>query len=213
MVTDAVSLAKLSPMRRRHPLAAALGATTSTFLSVVAIAAAACQLFQMAHADSAVGVCAKDAANDLREWPQLLAKGVRSLRVHPYYLSNSQCRAFGQHSSRGGCLILSRDAPHAVRQDFNSTSELVATIVAMSKYWPLGAPVSYLLLDFGAVPADACNTGTDWHTVVAQFANLAQRALKKVALRLVVASAAAKQQCLRCVLASVHHVSERIIAH
>ena len=183
-------------MLQHSPAALRSGACVRLLIALVV----ACQWVPTARADAAIGVCAQDAANDLREWPQLLAKGVRSLRVHPYYLTNAECRAFGQRSNRGGCLVLSHDAPHTARQDWNSTNELVTTVLALSRFWPLGAPPSYLLLDFRAVPLDACNAGTDWHSVVAQFANFAQRALKKVALRLVVASTSAKQQCLRYAL-------------
>ena len=128
------------------------------------------------------------------ELSQLLARGIRSFRVQPRYLSQPECKTHGiiAHS---GCLILSYDAPVNTRR-FNTTSDLVAHVLSMASHWPLGAPAAFFHLDFRNVPTDACDPHSDWARVVSQFVNLAQRALKQVNVRFVVASAAAKQSCL-----------------
>lgn len=55
--------------------------------------------------------------NDLREWPQLFAKGVSAIKVDVHFVPREYCHR-SEDSEPRGCLILNHDRPHCDRTLF-----------------------------------------------------------------------------------------------
>lgn len=88
-----------------------------------------CLLYYALHVAFIRCLCSYD---DLREWPQLLAKGARMIKIDPNYQNATFCsqQVNANHSNPNGCFILNHDdpAPGVVRQTYNTTDNVLALI-------------------------------------------------------------------------------------
>lgn len=74
--------------------------------------------------------------NDLREWPQLFAKGTLFLKIDPQYapsiicetVAGSRVAGYPGHVSPAGCLLLNHDDVSILRQGYNTTDDVVAFV-------------------------------------------------------------------------------------
>jgi hypothetical protein len=62
--------------------------------------------------------------NDLREWPAAFAKGMRDLKIDPYYMPESFCKTQkNAPKDPRGCFVLTHDPP-VPREQYNTTDDV-----------------------------------------------------------------------------------------
>lgn len=144
--------------------------------------------------------------NDLREWPQMMRKGARFVKIDPQYAAAAVCaaQARGGGDARG-CLLLSHNDVVSSRTDYNSTGDLLAALAAPEWRPFVTAPRPLTVsLCFKAVPGaggHACGNDTasrDWLSLVDELVADAEAAVADHGLnvRFVLDGGAAPVQCL-----------------
>lgn len=130
--------------------------------------------------------------NDLREWPQLIAKGTRFLKVDPQWAPPEFCESMTRVADpSGGCLLLNHDAVSTQRTNYNTTDDVLAFISSdASAAWTRNPdPESKVFISLcfkgcGGVlcPCDPSTETTQWLSLVDNFVAGANAAVASLGL-------------------------------
>lgn len=111
--------------------------------------------------------------NDLRNWPQTLAKGARWLKIDPHFMPPAFCQYQPRYNIYPeGCFPLTHDTPTPLRDDYNTTDDLLRMIAdpALRRFFgkeQADEPV-YIALCFKyeqykvGTPCDGSDFATNW---------------------------------------------------
>jgi hypothetical protein len=129
--------------------------------------------------------------NDLREWHQLLTKGMTSLKIDPQYVSASGCQhqLYANHSDPRGCLLLSHNTVMPLLNPaYNTTDQVIGFITnPANRAWFASSERFYIALCFKGhgSAGSACDNSSGanaWLSLVDDFFATANAAVASAGL-------------------------------
>eukprot|EP00055_Hartaetosiga_balthica_P012086 m.57588 g.57588 ORF g.57588 m.57588 type:complete len:724 (-) comp7831_c0_seq1:1712-3883(-) len=123
--------------------------------------------------------------NDLRLWPQLIAKSVTWFKVDPHWMSPQFCESQANvKDADSGCFVLNHDTPSSLR-NYNTTEEIVNLMTEKRFLWYFSDPSVriYIALCFKWDGVDnLCSSlpnATKWRHLLSTFLADANAAIGK----------------------------------